>query len=436
MEPSFTEPRLVLFSPDDAAIHSSSSVKQPFSLVGRTIHLPTKTRRERRRDDFLSPHQDTSSDFYGQVVTPPSSDIGPMKLDSLAATSSGNWEIQELRQRLEKIKERRARIKNQRGVGEGMTINTPKLQGEQPSSSEAGHNQQQQQETATICKTYSFQEASPPPVVQDPVVVLNPLPKHEAGAISTCRTFDETIDTKSWTSLPGDVTKHQVGWNLRRLVCSNSKGVEMDHPIRWHQNHPFQQQHKNTSFTRDCDVPGQLSQTDEVQGGRRRLDLDSVICSKPLHGSPSRNKNFSFQVLENDEEFITDNVTETEVPEGILLEENKFPINAAPQFHIGGGDVPIPKSDNYQKEHQRSGVGSLDDVVPRGPAYSEIYSEDSQFHDDIPNPSCLRLANRGPWYLRSDRTGKGSFPGGLYGNNDECNHTMHAVMFVTKSPNS
>jgi hypothetical protein len=444
MEQLFTEPRLVLFSPDVAVVDTSRD-SEPDSLVGRTIHLPTSTRRERLPHDGLSKLHETSSDLYSQIVTPPSSDFGPMALHSIPAPPSENRETRELRLRLEKIKERRARHRNQRVIETGTTSSDMKagrtsrsispLQGDPPLSIEEGLNRQQQQlpngRTSMYIIDRSREEIYQSPAAQDPVIILKPLPKHEAGAVSTCRTFDETIDTKSWTSIPVDVTKNE-GWNLRRLICSSTRGQDMHCPKHWQQNHPLQRPNSYNGSILDNDIPGQLSRTDESQGGRRlRLDIDSVICSRPLHGDPTLSKDFSFRPLQNDEEDDTDKVIGIEVPEGIMLEENVLPINAAPQFYIDGRDVTGPDTDKQQKEHQRVDIVSLDDVVPRGPAYSEIYSEDSQFHDDLPNSSCLRLANHGPWYLRSDKRGKGLFPDGIDGDNEECTHTMHAVVFMT-----
>lgn len=259
---------------------------------------------------------------------------------------------------------------------------------------------------------------------QDPVIFLHPVPKHCKGAISTCRTFDETIDARSWTNIPIVATKSNT-MSLRRLLCSRVKfDKNVDHR---HGSHEPQIRRIVATQSLDYGVPEPRPMSPESPIDRRRPALDSVLCSKPRLNGTSLNDSFSFQALEADSEDEAEQILEIELSAGMLLEEESVPSLASPQFHVHGNSAPSRTID--QRQNPSMDLGSLEEVVPRGPAYSEIYSDDSQSRDFAPRSSCLRRDNRNSWFLRSERAAAdGSFADE---GDDEHDRTMHAVVFVT-----
>jgi hypothetical protein len=181
------------------------------------------------------------------------------------------------------------------------------------------------------------------PVADNP----NPTAKGNRNrAMSTSsQTADETV-----LSIPS-VSPLNQSWNPRRLLCSTYKPPK-----------PVPVIHSTYRITqRKSSKPPESSL--QTNTGTTSLDrLDQLVCSKP-NNAPVNN-NYDFQRYSSLADMSTWN----------------------------------PALDTPQRSQ------ALEHTVPRGKAYSEIYSDASESIPLMPSRSCISIQRETPWYVRPNLT--------------------------------
>ena len=459
------EPRLVLYP--------------PFAVSGRDD------------EEFMSSLEYQSSvsvpfEYQSSVSVPLSLSLTSLRNNNNTNNNNGDSTM-ELKRRLEKLsKNRRARQQQKNAATE---TNTEFFQHHQQEKAYDNKDERiatlqdrplgQRRQPTLLAMSKSINDTVPS--------ALNP------SAMSACRSLDETIDnTIDTRSLPGisspstwvSSSRNISSWrrkqrygsttplnqNLRRLMCTSSSEKNVDTSFAQVKDNPgsstntsgsYLQQKKfvkgnndefnNSSITGE-EYPAGIVFSGNVFDGTApgsTTKLDRLVCtnnykshpfgrSKSLLEPPDRSS-FAFQALPNDDDELSvdflrlddetrttrdgdNDINNTMSPGRLKNWRRKFGTSLSSQFMTGVQPRP------------------LEDVVPRGQqAYSEICSEPGASTDNkmvgggdafintmtTASPSCLR---KDLWYLRSKRDEEG---GSLFDNEED--HMMHAVMFVTKN---